>query len=76
MRKSIPQPSFLDDLECLGAFGGQKRWRDASGKRLYTWDALHGEIEVYDARGWHIGVIDAVTGMPIKEAVRGRRIDV
>jgi hypothetical protein len=74
--KSIPSPSFLDDLECLGAFNGKKRWRSPTGKLLYEWDSLHGEIEVYNNRGRHIQVIDAVTGVILKPAVKGRKIDV
>ena len=45
----IPRPCFLDECVSLGAFNGQKRWRSEDGKRLYTWDSLHGEIEVYDS---------------------------
>ena len=60
MRKPIPIPSFLDRCEAIGAFGGEKRWRSADGKRLYTWDSLHGEIEVFDKRGNHLGAVDAV----------------
>jgi hypothetical protein len=43
---------------------------------LYTWDALHGEVEVFNARGKHLGVIDAKSGDWIKVAVPGRKIDV
>lgn len=43
---------------------------------IYTWDSLHGEIEAYNARGYHLGVIDALTGEPIKPARKGRRIRV
>jgi hypothetical protein len=46
------------------------------GKTLYTWDGMHGEIEVFNRRGRHLGVIDAVTGAALKPARRGRRIDV
>jgi len=42
----------------------------------YTWDSLHGEIEVFNKRGKHIGVVDAVSGELIKDAVKGRSIDV
>jgi len=53
------------------------RWSSADGKRIYTWDALHGEVEVFNRRGRHLGVVDAVTGIPNgKEAVPGRVIDV
>jgi len=36
---------------------------------------MHGEIEVFNRRGRHIGVLDPL-GRPIKDAVKGRRIDV
>lgn len=63
-------------MEDLGAIGGQKRWRSKDGKRLYTWDALHGEIEVFTKKGKHLGALDAVTGQLIKEPIPGRKIDV
>ena len=75
-RIPVPKPSFLDSCESLGAFGNSKRWRSKDEKRIYTWDSLHGEIEVFDRRGNHLGVIDAVHGHLIKDAVRGRKIDV
>jgi hypothetical protein len=74
--KPIPKPSILDDLVSLGAIAGQKRWKSADGKRLYTWDSLHGEVEVFTARGKHLGAVDPVTGKLIKDAVPGRKIDV
>lgn len=73
--KPIPKPSFLDDCDSLGAINGQKRWRSKDGDRLYTWDSLHGEIEIFNARGRHLGVI-CPQGIFIKEAVKGRKIDV
>jgi len=74
--KSIPKPSILDDCECLGVKNGRKLWRTNGGNRYYTWDALHGEIEVFNKRGRHLGAIDPVTGSIIKPAVKGRTIDV
>lgn len=76
MAKPIPKPSVLDEFESLGAINGQRRWRSDNGKRLYTWDSLHGEIEVFNARGKHLGAMDPVTGEMIKSAVPGRAIDV
>ena len=76
MGKPRPNPCFLDQCESLGAIDGEKRWRSPDGKRLYTWDSLHGEIEVFDARGYHIGALDPVTGTYLKDAKKGRRIDV
>jgi hypothetical protein len=69
-------PDFLDQQEALGFVGGAQRWRSHDGKRLFTWDALHGEIEVYNRRGEHLGAADAQTGAYIKDPVKGRRIDV
>jgi hypothetical protein len=74
--KPIPKPSFLDSCEPLGYLYGERRWRDAAGRRLLTWDALHGEVEAFDLRGRHVGVLDAMTGKPIKQARVGRRIRV
>jgi len=74
--KPIPSPSILDGFEYLGAFDGERRWRSHGGKRLYTWDSLHGEVEMFNKRGKHLGSLDAKTGDLLKEAVRGRTIDV
>ncbi|MGD0820237.1 MAG: colicin E3/pyocin S6 family cytotoxin [Desulfomonilia bacterium] len=74
--KPIPKESILEDCEPLGARNGIKRWRSPDGKRIYTWDSLHGEIEVFNNRGYHLGVIDPLTGEMIKLAVKGRKIDV
>lgn len=72
----IPNPSFLDTCEAIGARTGKKRWRSHDGKRLYEWDALHGEIEMYNKRGKHLGALDGVSGALIKEPIKGRTIDV
>lgn len=71
----IPKPCYLDDCISLGAKYGQKRWRSPNGKRLYTWDSLHGDIEVFNNRGHHLGVLN-VEGILIKGPVKGRKIDV
>jgi Cytotoxic len=73
--KPRPKPCFLDDQENHGVRAGRKVWRSADGERHYTWDSLHGEIEVFDALGYHLGAADAVTGDMIKEAVAGRRLE-
>ena len=76
MRKQVPEPSVLDDFEAIGAVNGVKRWRSDRGNRLYTWDTLHGEVEVFNKRGKHLGALDPNTGEWIKLAVPGRTIDV
>lgn len=73
--KPIPKPCFLDNCIPNGARNGEKRWRSKEGDRLYTWDSLHGEIEVYNNRGRHLGVYDP-DGKLIKEAVKGRKIEI
>lgn len=73
--KPIPKPSFLDDCISIGAVNGEKRWKSEDSKRIYTWDSLHGEIEVYNKRGKHLGVLNP-EGDLIKDAVNGRKIDV
>jgi hypothetical protein len=75
-RKPIPRPGFLDTCEYLGYSHGERRWRDRSAAVLYTWDDLHGEIEIFNLRGRHLGVADPMTGDRIKPARKGRRIHV
>ena len=74
--KPRPSPCYLDQMEYLGFKEGQQLWRSKDGQRYYTWDSLHGEIEVFNKRGKHLGALDAVTGVLIKPAVRGRSINV
>jgi len=74
-RQPIPKPSYLDGCDYLGFVHGSQRWRSKDGKRLFTWDSLHGEIEVFDARGRHVAVLDAISGDWRKGTRRGRRID-
>jgi hypothetical protein len=45
----------------LGGGGLRKRWKTAKGLIL-EWDSMHGAIEMYDARGKHIGEFDPNTG--------------
>lgn len=71
----VPKPSssYLDKLEKYHVIDGKKTYRD--NDKYYQWDSLHGEIEVYDKRGYHIMVLDP-QGNYIKDAVRGRKINV
>lgn len=71
-----PKPSFLDQQVPWRIDGGNKIYRSNDGSKLYQWDSFHGEIEVYNKRGMHVGVVDALTGKFIKPAVKGRKIDV
>ncbi|MGA2451256.1 MAG: colicin E3/pyocin S6 family cytotoxin [Polyangiaceae bacterium] len=71
---SVPDTPFVQTLEHVRHDGG-RRWRSADGKRFYEWDELHGEFEVYNKRGRHLGVVDQ-DGVATKDAVPGRSIDV
>ncbi|MBD3249181.1 hypothetical protein GF336_03990 [Candidatus Woesearchaeota archaeon] len=42
------------------------------GKRIYKWDNLHNEIEVFDDMGKHMGAQDPLSGAMYKPAVKGR----
>jgi len=73
--KPIPEDCILHTMERLGVFSGERRWRCPRTGRLFTWDAFHGEIEVYNRRGKHLGAMDA-EGRFINTAVKRRKIDV
>jgi len=72
--KRPPKPSILDDLEYFGIRQRRKVWRSPDGQRYYTWDSQHGEVEVFDKQGYHLGTLDATEGKPLKPAVKGRRL--
>ncbi|WP_095058864.1 S-type pyocin domain-containing protein [Pseudomonas sp. Irchel s3f7] len=47
----------------VGGGGLRKRWTDAKRKKIYEWDSMHGELEVYRASdGGHLGAFDHITG--------------
>ena len=70
--KPKPDPCFIDQFEFYKVIDGRKVYRGRD--RYYSWDELHGEIEVFNKRGYHLGALDAVTGVQIKEAKRRRRL--
>lgn len=69
-----PIPSFLDSCEKYKVVKGQQLYR--LNNKFFTWDGLHGEIEAFDKYGYHLGVLNAITGDKIKPAKAGRRLDV
>lgn len=68
-----PKPCFLDGMDKYQVIVGRQVYK--SGDKYYSWDELHGEIEVFNKRGKHIMVLDA-QGNYIKDAVKGRKINV
>jgi hypothetical protein len=47
-----------------------------SARRYFVWDYTHGDIEVFDKLGNHLGSMDPGTGDMIKPAVPGRTITI
>ena len=63
--------------EKLQPYRGKTRTNGASGKdrRYYEKDRTHGDVEVYDSRGKHLGSMDPITGRMTKPPVPGREIE-
>lgn len=70
----LSSPNFAERLTSLGTLNGRKRWRDDQTKPIFEYDSQHGELEVYNQRGRHLGVADVRSGEIIKPAIKGRRI--
>ncbi|CAF1069790.1 unnamed protein product [Adineta ricciae] len=70
--KSIPVPSQSPIWMSLKHYRGQIKSNDKVDK-FYEWDHTHGDIEVYNKRGEHLGTMDGNTGAMIKPAVKGRK---
>jgi RHS repeat-associated protein len=62
--------------KALKPFSGKTKTNGLSGRsrRFYERDYTHGDIEVYDGRGRHLGSANPETGAMTKPAVPGRRI--
>ena len=67
-----PKNGFLNQFEFYKVIDGRKVYR--SKDRFYSWDELHGEVEVFNKTGYHMGSVDAVSGEKKKDAVKGRRL--
>ena len=69
------QPAQSPIWKNLKPYRGKVK-RNEKGDQFYQWDYTHGDIEVYNKRGEHLGCIDGITGEWTKPAVKGRTIDV
>jgi hypothetical protein len=69
----ISNPTWED----LQPYRGKTKTNGEKGKqrRYYEWDHTHGDVEVYDRRGKHLGSMDPETGEMTKPPVKGRKID-
>ena len=70
--QAMPADCFLHELDSIGDRNGRKTYK--RGKQLFQWDEFHGEVEVYNLRGRHVGVMDKDQRW-LKDAVKGRKID-
>ena len=70
-------PGFSDAKRARGKTpypgGVRTRWKNNDGKIL-EWDGQHGEVEMYDKTGKHLGAYDPNTGEQIKGPKRNRNI--
>jgi hypothetical protein len=69
------QGRFLGTLQRTRSRSQRKRWLGANDQ-IYEEDTQHGELEKYNRRGKHEGVVDPDTGEIIKGPVKGRTIEV
>jgi len=53
--------------------GKRKRWEMPDGKFL-EWDYMHGEVEMYNKNGNHLGAFDPNKGEKVKNAKKDRNI--
>ncbi|MEV7236754.1 RHS repeat-associated core domain-containing protein [Streptomyces sp. NPDC051020] len=62
----------------LRPYKGKTKTNGKNGKsrRYYEWDYTHGDIEVYDSKGSHLGSADPEGGQIYKPKVKGRKIKV
>ncbi len=81
-KKHISAPDFLPGFpkvkEAKGKTpypgGIRKRWKTRDG-RILEWDYRHGEIELYDKWGKHLGAYNPNTGVQTKPPKKNRRIE-
>jgi hypothetical protein len=71
----LPKSEYPEGFIYCGTPQGRKRFRDEKGARYFEWDSLHGEFEIYNKQGMHLGVMTK-DGKRIKKAIKGRYIDV
>jgi hypothetical protein len=74
----LAQTSGNPSWNKLKPFRGKTKTNGEKGrdKRYYEKDHTHGDVEVYDSNGNHLGSMDPNTGEMTKPPVPGRRIDI
>jgi len=66
---------FLNKLE-KKQWKGKNRWMSNEGDRIYTWDSMHGEIEVFNKRGHALAILNPDGPIKEKAIEKGRTIKV
>jgi len=77
--KPIPNPSILDRCKVVGVEGQRKVYYDSQEERYYTWDSLHGELEVFNeflGMSWEEYSLWAVKPSLLAEILNHRKQDV
>lgn len=69
-----PDTFIVSRLRVAYVDSARKYYFDVVEQRYYQWDSLHGEFEVFDRRGFHLGSVCPATGLVLKPPARGRRI--
>lgn len=64
--KPRPDPSIVSGMKVAFVEGGSKYYFDAIELRYYSWDSLHGEFDVFDRRGFHLGSVCPDTGTALQ----------
>ena len=73
--KDVLQPAQSRIWQSFEAYRGKVK-RNKKGDQFYQWDYTHGDIEVYNRRGEHLGCLDGETGDLTKPPVKGRTIKI
>ncbi|WP_294274668.1 colicin E3/pyocin S6 family cytotoxin [uncultured Chryseobacterium sp.] len=67
-------PGFPNAKRANNKGSGRTRWKNPDGNIL-EWDKQHGDVEVYNRKGKHLGSARPETGAMYKPPVKGRTID-
>lgn len=67
---------FFKNLIPIGKRNGRSTYKNINEDYYYQWDSLHGEWQVYNKKGRHIGVLNEIGNKKIKNAKKSRKINI
>lgn len=75
-RKPVCTPATSEVWKSFKPYRGNIKTNGERGskRRFYQWDYSHGDIEVYDGDGWHLGSMDPESKKMTKPPVKGRQL--